>query len=494
MKNIFKALILTLGITAFISCEDYLDINTDPNNPTSESVNPDLMLAGAMAQPHRTMTRTANRLGNIFMQNWAGDATNFTGAFQDEYALNLTDTFYSGIWDGLYTSTATLSQIASNNNPTYSNHAAIAKIMKTYYFQYLVDLYGDIPYSQAHQLGGNLTPSYDDDETVYGDLLAELDSAIMMINNPSASTLSVGSEDVSLQGNMSMWLKVANTLKLKILLRQSSTGIYNSQFASLNNAEFIGVGETVIINPGYADDSGKLNPHYDLYYETGGVATTTRSLVVGTQYAVNFLKGDVTEDLVSTGVYDSRVERIFQETGGQITGFQQGENSVPGGNDPSRLGLGIISSADQDGYILTSSESLLLQAEAAQMAYVTGLPAADALFRDAIRESYSLLGSGDATAYINSSENTDLIGWTGSADKMEAIMTQKWIALNGINGIESWIEYTRTGFPNVPLATTAARPSRPNRLLYPSSEYTGNSGNVPTQSIDDAFSTNVFWD
>jgi len=494
MKNIFKALILTISIATVVSCEDYLDVNTDPNNPTAESVNPDLMLAGAMTNPHRTMTRTANRFGNIFMQNWAGDASNFTGAFQDEYALNLTDTFYSGIFDGLYVNTATLSLIARNVNPVYSNHSAIAKIMKTYYFQYIVDVYGSVPYSQAHLLGENLGPAYDNDEAIYGMMLNELNAAINIINNPSSLALTVGSEDVTLQGDMNMWLKLANTLKLRLLIRQSSTGIYNAEFASLNGAEFIGVGETVTINPGYSDESGKLNPHYDLYFETGGAATTTRTLVVGSQYCVNFLTGAVTEDLVSTGVYDDRVSRLFDDSVDGLVGFQQGANSVPGNLAPSKLGLGIISSADQDGYIMTSSESLLLQAEASEMGYVVGLPPADGLFRNAIRESFALLGADNAEAYIAASENTNLIGWTGSANKLEAIMTQKWIALNGINGLESWIENTRTGFPNVPLAITAGRPARPNRLLYPSSEYIGNSANVPSQSIDDAFTTNVFWD
>jgi len=493
MKNIFKALILTLGIASVVSCEDYLDVNTDPNTPTAENVSPDLMLAGAMSDPYRTITRTSNRLGNIFMQNWAGDATNFTGAFQSEYALNLSDTFYSGIWNGLYLNVATLSNLARDPNPVYANHSAIAKIMKTYYFQYLVDVYGSIPYTQAHLLGENLTPAYDSDEAIYGMLLSELDTAINMINNPNPLATAVGSEDVSLQGNMNMWLKLANTLKLKLLIRQSSTGIYNAQFASLTGAEFIGVGETVTINPGYVQEDGKMNPHYDLYYLTNGDVTTTRSLIVASDYAMKFLTGDVTEDLVTTGVYDNRVSRLYDDTTG-LVGFQQGANSIPGNFDPSRLGLGIVSSAEQDGYIMTSSESLLLQAEASEMGYVVGLPPADGLFRNAIRESFALLGAADAEAYITLSESTNLIGWTGSANKLEAIMTQKWIALNGINGLESWIENTRTGFPNIPLAITAGRPARPNRLLYPSTEYIGNSANVPSQSIDDAFTTNVFWD
>ena len=100
----------------------------------------------------------------------------------------------------------------------------------------------------------------------------------------------------------------------------------------------------------------------------------------------------------------------------------------------------------------------------------------------------------DEESYIAAANAVDGLGWDASSNKIEAIMTQKWLALNGINAIESWIEYTRTGFPEIPLAVNAQRDSKPNRLLYPSSEYIANSANVPTQQSADAFNTSVFWD
>ena len=73
-------------------------------------------------------------------------------------------------------------------------------------------------------------------------------------------------------------------------------------------------------------------------------------------------------------------------------------------------------------------------------------------------------------------------------------MTQKWIALCGFNAIESFIDYNRTGFPDVPLSVIAEKPARPVRLLYPASEFSTNSGNVPSQATSDAFSDKIFWD
>jgi hypothetical protein len=119
---------------------------------------------------------------------------------------------------------------------------------------------------------------------------------------------------------------------------------------------------------------------------------------------------------------------------------------------------------------------------------------AQALFHSGITASFDLLGAGDPSAYIGATENTNLVGWTGSANKIEAIMTQKWIALCGINAIESFIDYNRTGFPAVPLSLIAEHSQLPYRMLYPASEYSTNSANVPNQPSSEAFSSKIFWD
>lgn len=72
-------------------------------------------------------------------------------------------------------------------------------------------------------------------------------------------------------------------------------------------------------------------------------------------------------------------------------------------------------------------------------------------------------------------------------------MTQKWLAVNGINPIESYIDLTRTGYPVLPLATTAIYPNRPYRLSYPLSEYVANSANVPTLTQSQLFVQGPFW-
>ncbi|HKJ49646.1 MAG TPA: SusD/RagB family nutrient-binding outer membrane lipoprotein [Christiangramia sp.] len=509
MKRIFKFILIAavLGGTA-VSCSDYLDINDPKNDPTLDQVSPDLILAGALTRTYATQAVSMNQLGNVFMNNWGANVNAFTGGFNEEYQLIITSTFYNNIWDQLYVRMANFQSMIDSPAEGYDNHQAIAKIMKSFYMQYIVDLYGDAPYSMAFNGGEGTTPMYDDDAEIYRQLIVEIDEALEMINAAGETVNTVGAEDIVYGGDMQSWITFANTLKLRILIRQSElaetdgeTASYlTSQFASLQGASFITSNAT--INPGYANDSGRQNPFFGAFgYNVDGSRTTTNRFVVASLYAESFLDGSI------NGVQDPRISRLYSPVAGEVQGVEQGIDS----NDPSvpasisPLGPGLIKSDSQDGILFSAASSYFLQSEAVVRGYLTG--DAKGLFENGIRASFAYLEipsevddlavedpSLDEESYIAAANAVDGLGWDASSNKIEAIMTQKWLALNGINAIESWIEYTRTGYPEIPLAVNAQRDSKPNRLLYPSSEYIANSANVPTQQSADAFNTSVFWD
>lgn len=508
MKIISKTILGLLVSTSLISCSDYLDVNESPNEPTADAITPDLLLGGGLTTPYNAFQdrfQNPNELGNIMMNNWGGNVNAFTGVNEDEYRLNITTTFYDRIWDLTYRGIGTLEKIAVNESEDYDNHKAIASIMQSYYFQLLVDFYGDIPYTEALQFGDNYTPGYDDDKAVYRSLIQELDIALALIDDTDAMDKGVGSEDPIFQGDMSQWVKFANTLKLRILVRQTTlaeqdgaTATYlNEQFAALD-MNFIN--DDVTINPGYTNSAGKQNTFYANFgSDSEGAPTQNRDATVAADFAAEFMKGlqpnnpNVTTT-ISTGVPDERVSQYYMEIGGTVFGVVQGANSDTSPDPLSKLGPGILESSSQDGYIMLGAESLLLQSEAVFRGYMGG--DAKTLFQDAIRSSYASLDltSTAAENYITAGNGVNLIGWDGSGNKIEAIMTQKWLATNGRTAQESWIDYRRTGFPKVPLSIIAEKPAKPNRLLYPASEYNTNGANVPQQSQNDAFSTTIFWD
>lgn len=490
MKKIFKkSSLLVASFFLLASCSDYLDINEDPNNPTN--VKPELLLANAQNSGAKKLNVSMNQVGNFMVYNWANNIEEFI-AYQDEMQYTMNSTFYADVWDDLYLTLVNFHQIEKTTLEDYENYQGIAKIMKAFYYQYLVDLYGDIPYSEALQRDLELSPVYDDAEVIYDDLIVQLDAAIDLIKNAPASALNPGNNDIMLHGDMDEWVKFANTLKMRILIRQS--GIPSKQaYITEKFDDIISEGsgfitENVTSNPGYLVSTGKMNPFFETFGTTlSGSPTDDNNSLKGTQYTVDYL----------TNTNDTRLEKIYAPIpGGGFAGINQGAPDEQGTVvvPYSGLGNGILKNFTQDAYILTAAESYLLQAEAVARGYMAG--SAQSLYESGIEASYVTLGLTAAEASTYYSQGTNLVGWAASSgNEIEAIITQKWIALNSINGAESWIEYTRTGFPSsLPISLIASRPQRPIRLMYPNSEYVANSANVPNQTTDDAFTSPIFWD
>ena len=478
-----------------VSCEDFLDVNVDPNNPTS--VTPDLVLAPAL---HYTAVkiqtdRGASHLGNMFMVNWS-QSDGFSW-YSDEFKYNVTSSFYTQLFNEAYRDQLKQFQIlATLEGDEYNNYKAIGMIMKAYYFQILVDLYGDIPYSEALGRSLEATPKYDDAQTIYEDLIVQLTEAITLIKNAPENVVIPGDDDAVFGGSMDEWIKFANTVKLRILVRQSDmTGrdSYIQTELGVINTEGSGYITTDIgINPGYMQgETGKQNPMWDaLGKDASGTQTMSYKATCASDYIINYLKG----------TYDPRIDYIYEKPSTGHLGVPQGlldyDTPVVDAYMPdkvSNIGPGILKSGDMDATIFTLAESYFNQAEARLKGLITAGPSAKELYESGINASFSYLGltSEDADTYI--AHLMDNVNYDYSANKLEAIITQKWIAVNGITAEQSWFDYSRTGYPSdipIPLNYTGSA-DRPVRLYYPSGEYSANGENVPTQP--DAFSAKIFW-
>lgn len=494
MKKI--KLILPLIAFTLFSCDNYLDVNDSPNDPNASQVTPNLSISAAQTSSYSVLVRRMNELGNVFMNNWGANVNSFTGGYAEEFGITMSNNFYEDVWNSLYRNTYEYTNIINHPSADYDHHKAIAKIMKSFYFQYLVDMYGDVPYSQAHLGVNNVNPAYDDDQAIYQDLIVQLDSAIDMIDNAPANTVAVGGEDVMLGGDMDSWKRFANTLKLRILLRQSTKAETDASLATYLNAQFANldlnfVNADVTINPGYSNASdAQQNPWMNLMQNLNEETITYRT-------AYNFRRASAyIAGRLNNTPPDPRRGRIFTLISGNVVGVEQGDSSAPSGTAPadmSKLGPGLVINSAQDGYVMLLAESLLLQAEAVERGFIPG--DAQTLFDAAIVASCNQLGAA-AGSYVSDVNLVDGKGYAASANKIQAIMYQKSIALNGINGLEVWIEYTRTGLiNNIPMPLNSSSPTnqKPLRLMYPTSELASNSANVPAQSVNDVFTTGVFW-
>jgi hypothetical protein len=480
MKILNKLFIALFAIFSMASCSnDFFDVNESQNSPVSST--PKLSLPVAQKYTVDLLNggyNAYNTVGNLWSYSWAagGDYIYFT----DETKYLITSGFRTATFNSTYLLPLNnYDVIEKNTDPQYANYVAIAKIMKAFHFQYLVDAYGDVPYSEAFQRQGNTTPKYDDAQEIYNDLLVQLTAAQTLIAaSASDATVLTPSSDKMLNGNMAMWAKFANTIKLRILLRQSQIGV--TDYSSVNNGiGFLGAGETVYCNPGYINETNKQNPFYASFGKTAaGDAASNSNATRATDYAISKLNGD------------PRKQRLFAAVGTttNYVGIAQNQPAGLSSANLSGVGPGLLSSSSQSAIIMQGAESLLLQAEAVARGFITG--DANALYNDAVQASFNELGAGAAASYLgtNGYPNGTL------AQNVGAIIYQKWVALMGTNGFEVWIENRRTGYPDIPVAPNATSTVLPVRLLYPSTEYGTNPNNVPLQTSGDAFTSKVFWD
>jgi len=210
MKKI-KFILPVLFLSLF-SCDDYLDINDSPNALLYQDLTPSQLLPGAQMATYRVQATTMNQLGNVYMNSWTRNVASFGNGYDRELRLILDSSFYNGIWDGLYRGIMNFQGIIDKPNASgdLDHYIAIAKICKVHYMQYIVDLYGDAPYTEAWKGRGILTPKYDDDYQIYKSLIAELESARTLLTNTHA--IAVGQRDVMLGGDVGVWTRFANTL------------------------------------------------------------------------------------------------------------------------------------------------------------------------------------------------------------------------------------------------------------------------------------------
>lgn len=511
MKKIFLS---TLAAFTLFSCDDYLGVNEDQSNrPDFNAIAPDQMLAGALVGYGNHQNVTLNDFGNRMSYFW-GLNTGFTST-DPAYDYNFDSSSYNNLFNNSYLIADNFQDIIDKEAhfPNFEYHVGIAKIFKVMCMDYVTAIYGDVPYSQA--LNDNISyPAYDDDKTIIPALFAEIDDARDLLNTANANVHALGSEDVVFHGDIAKWNQLLNTVELKLALRLSKTTdpalvtLRNNRFAGLNaNPDFIT--EDVAYNPGFNLAVGQRNPVFTQWGLDAALAAFTsqnRAMAAG-DFAARLVNGTMNDANITTGLVDPRRSRIFTLVGGSAVGNVQGnfpltEISRFGSYYTGRTGANADDANNnasiRDAYIMQVAEAKFLEAEAIQRGFLTG--SAQAKFYEGINASFAFYSKSwgslaisalNPATYIAAIEAKNGLGWTGSTDKISAIMTQKYLALGNWHGMELYLDHLRTGYPVLPLPVSViGRTHRPLRLVYPSREYSTNSANVPAVTLDECFSNN----
>ena len=526
MKNIFKTIALACVVTlTSTSCEEFLGDNVNPNQATSAT--PELVLPNALVSTAATL-RNVNTQA-MWINGYTVNAGGY-GGWGSVVTYNYTTSSYAGVWTALYDDLNNYKYIetASEGDPllVYSN--AIAKIMMAYDYHMLVDVFGDIPYTEALQGSANVIPKYDSQAAVYQDLVAKLNTAIDLIEGGEGAN-AIGAGDVMFGGDMHEWEKFANTLKLRLLIRMSEAS-ETSAFAATEFAAFdteLGfIEDDAMVNPGYIATDGKQNPYWNTYHTdaAGALAGSGRSAIPSI-YVYSFYDGT---KLLDQG-RGAATYRGFPATTpkGQLGNLDDNPAAlasqtawyVGSGTGTSATNtIGLLKGRTAGVPLMLAAEAYFLQAEAYMRGYLTGDDAE--AFDAGILASYQYLYEDingatsadwdpetDFQLYMDDNDNNYLVHYklaTTPAQKLEAIITQKYIAYNFINAQETWSEFRRTGYPKIVngssdpkatfssiLSSSSRTDELPVRYLYSNIEFQLNGANVPTGM--NQFTSLIFW-
>jgi len=480
--NIFLTLLLTLGL----SCSDSLEeVNIDPN--TFPSAGDAQILSSAIGFMGYIVESDLNYSESFLWSQYYTWGIGVSIGNEERYVSVAGD--FNNYWFRAYVNTlADLNYITKNSSS--AAYRGIANILKAYLFQGLVDHFGDIPFTEALsgaiEDGSILTPNYDSAETViYPALVTILDDALSDLALAVAGT--VGEDDFIFEGDIAKWLKFANSLKLRVLMRTSETNPQGAAIQTLiNSGTFI---ETVADMPfiPFSGATGDQNPMF-ARAENG----------VGMFYFASNASLNLLESLD-----DPRAEVLYTKaTTGTFAGSLHGIDQGTIDNEPFTAPDSDYSLASEYSYSSTKPVILMspwevwfLRAEA-DARYSTSDDAGTA-FSTAIDLNFGYMEVGDASSYVGTLNFT---GATTLDDQLDMIGIQKWISLNGTQEDEGWIESRRFDRPasrlftdgifQTPPLSVLTSGTYPSSWLYPDSERSFNPNALPQKNITDA----IFWD
>jgi Starch-binding associating with outer membrane len=497
--------LVPLSALIIVSCtKDYLNINTDPNNPTTIEVS-------------KLLATTQRTLGDALSMDEANGGLSealavythqmSTREEADKYGITGTDNNVGLPWSKLFSSSAqpgssypiygvlqNLEDIIKNATAAGNmRYAGIAKILKAYTYSQLVDVFGDVPFSEANKLKeGIIYPKFDDDAVIYDSLFNIINRGIDDLNNATApNPLKPGADDLIYKGSVSKWIKAANTIKLKMYTQiRKVKNVAADVTALISGGNLISqTSESFLIPYGPNGATDDRNPGFYDYFATqrsNHVSPWFYEILKG--YNPNIFTGNP-DPRIKYYIYN-QVNATQASRDGNQTEYRDGSfvsiyfGSVGPDRDRTQqntislFGIYPVGGKYDDGSasiansnsgtgaapyrLITYADRLYLEAELISTGVIAG--DAKAKLTQAMAESFkqvdyvitqyvkpaqtvpALVGAAAVTTYTNNV----LAEYDAASDakKLEIIMTQKWLSSVG-SAVDQYTDLRRTGYPVV---------------------------------------------
>ena len=534
MKKIFA---LTLGITVLVSLfscskKDFDERYYNPSKTTT--VTCDKLLSGVLyAGCEQYKSFGYNTYWRLY--TWEGffaqltQQKGFTNNSGGVYFLQ--DGWATDRWNNFYETLAQFRLLQktyedSADQDTDGIFVACAEVFVIDQLSQLVDVFGPVPYSKAGYLGitGDLAssyPEYENDETLYGMMLDRLGELYNTISGYASSPTSIVSAKMKAQdylnkGDLDKWLRYANSLRLRLAVHVAAKGSLASKAKGVI-AECAGRKLADTMANGIfgevdteTNNSGKFWEWYrDGFAGDGKNVKASQKLIDAMQI---------------TGSDDPRLKVIYNpNAAGKFVGKHVGEKKADqdeadqkGWNDRVYATLDsvtFITNSLMKNPVVSPAETWFLIAEARQSYGLSG--SVEEAFKNGVKQSIiewydrnmtsTAFNMNPFTHYKATVAPTDAemeayanAVWAKYSNKLEAVMTQKWVHMGLMNAHESWTDIRRTGYPALTYPEdTQSQTNRTiiQRILYPIVEKTNNKANyeAAVSSFTDSNSTVLFW-
>lgn len=468
-----RYIVALLAVTSVISCKKFLDVNTNPNSPTTAPIN------GLLIRTTQNAALNVYRVAN-------------TTSYYVQYLASPnpdapTDTYdkidASGTWTSLYdnmTDIYDMEKMAKEAGAT--QYQGVAKILMAMDLHLVHNLWGAAPYSQAFS-GESPTPKYDDAKTIFQTCLTLLDEGITLLGQPGSKIsipTSSPSADLIHKGNTAAWIRTAHALKARLLNQLSKRPEYNPAtiFSELAAAYTVAGQDAAITT------FAVRNP-----WAQAAVNNAAQSLDVWlSQHYVNQMR-----DTPTFSNTDPRLPLIASQTrfpAYPYLGTRNGKGRLGTGTtrDESYLSTtGFYSSTSSPLYIITYEEMKFIEAEVAFR--TNDKPRAYNAYLEGIRANMNKVGVTGAArdAYVNHpSVSVGALNLT-----LQQIFNEKYRAL--FLTPVTWDDARRFDYqyPMFQLPLNVKTNTFVRRLVYPTVEVSRNGSNVP--AVTDV-TQKLWWD
>jgi len=446
-----------MAMVGTTSC-DFGDINVDPDNPSNAPI--ESLLPSVMGHMAYLSGGDASRYAGVFTQHFTGVANqHFNFTQYDLFSKDVVNLWRNLYEDALPDLDIIIQRSDDNESPHY---AGVARVMKAVWLGTSTDLFGDVPYGQANQGAGNLSPEFDGQQGLYTEIHQLLSDAVTNLQAASSVKTPAG-EDYYYGGDVAQWIKLANLLQARYYIHEVKRGgvaAATSALAALNAGSFTSNAD----DADFAFSVGEGNPLSQFNAQRAG----------------DMAMGEFFVEIMKTKS-DPRLPFFVAPDGdGNFTGSPIDINSI--NTAASSVGP-YFGTAANPITMASYAEAKFIEAEALVIINGANNASAEAAYIEAITASLTKVGvdPADISTYLSGK----VLSGTQD-DNIRQIIEEKYVAL--FNNFETWTDYRRTGYPTLGSATGNVA-DIPRRLPY-SQESVDFNSNTPTVLLTDR----MWWD